>query len=158
MERQLQKLHWQKIKELVPDKINTVILPVGTIEGHGSSCIGTDNYIPEDISLGIADRINSIVAPILNYGITKSLYRYNGGITLSPETYQDVISEILESLTDVGFDNIIVMNGHGGNNTVLKQVASDFHHDNLSNIAVIHWWELCGEMTKEFFGHAGGHA
>ncbi|RKX22857.1 MAG: creatininase family protein [Candidatus Zixiibacteriota bacterium] len=158
MERQLQKLHWQKIKELVPDKINTVILPVGTIEGHGSSCIGTDNYIPENISLGIADRINSIVAPILNYGITKSLYRYNGGLTLSPETYQDVISEILESLTDVGFDNIIVMNGHGGNNTVLKQVASDFHHDNLSNIAVIHWWELCGEMTKEFFGHVGGHA
>lgn len=158
MERQLQKLHWLKVKELVPDKIKTVILPVGTIEGHGSVCIGTDNYIPEDIALGIAKQTDALVAPILNYGITKSLYRYNGGITLSPETYQSVLEEIFESLNDVGFENIIVMNGHGGNNSVLKQVASDFHRESLSNIAVIHWWELCGDMTKEFFGHAGGHA
>ena len=68
MERQLQKLHWLKVKELVPDKINTVILPVGTIEGHGSICIGTDNYIPENISLGIAKRVDALVAqfPVFN--------------------------------------------------------------------------------------------
>jgi creatinine amidohydrolase len=50
------------------------------------------------------------------------------------------------------------MNGHGGNNSSLKQVAIDFHQQRGANIAVIHWWELCAEMTKEFFGHAGGHA
>lgn len=147
-----------KIQKLVPDKINTVLLPVGTIEAHGSACIGTDNYIPEDISLSLAERLNALVAPVVNYGITKSLYRYPGGITISPENFRKYIRDILDSLDDVGFKRIILMNGHGGNNADLKPVAADFHRERKSNIAVIHWWMLCSEMTNEFFGHAGGHA
>jgi creatinine amidohydrolase len=50
------------------------------------------------------------------------------------------------------------MNGHGGNNGVLKDVACDFHQQAQVNVAVIHWWELCQQMTDQFFGHAGGHA
>ncbi len=158
MEREFQKLSWLKIKELVPAKIDTIVFPVGTIEAHGSACLGTDNYIPETICEGIAERVNALIAPTVNYGITKSLYRYNGSMTVSPTTFGLYIREILDSLADVGFKNIILMNGHGGNNTVLKTVAADFHREAKRNIAVIHWWELCSEMTNEFFGHAGGHA
>jgi len=158
VERQLQKLSWLKVRELVPSPIDTIILPVGTIEAHGSTCLGTDNIIPEAIALGIAERLNALVAPTLNYGITRSLYRYPGGVTINPKTYQLLIGDILNSLADTGFKNIIVMNGHGGNNDVLKTVAYEFHFERKTNIAVIHWWELCREMTDEFFGHAGGHA
>ena len=158
MERELQKLSWLRIRDLVPEKIDTVILPVGTVEAHGSACLGTDNYIPTDISNGIAERLNALVAPTVNYGITKSLYRYNGGSTIKPETFGLFIRDILDSLVDNGFHNVILMNGHGGNNTVLKDVAYQFHYEQKRNIAVIHWWDICGEMTDEFFGHAGGHA
>lgn len=158
MQRQLQRLSWLQIRKLVPEEIKTVILPVGTIEAHGSACIGTDNLIPDDISQAIAERVRALVAPVVNYGITRSLYRYNGGITISPDHYQLYINDILESLSDSGFRNVIVMNGHGGNNSVLKSVAAEFHRKRLCNIAVIHWWELCSKMTREFFGHDGGHA
>jgi len=50
MERELQKLSWLKVQNLVPQQIDTVILPVGTVEAHGSSCLGTDNYIPNEIA------------------------------------------------------------------------------------------------------------
>lgn len=158
MERELQKLNWQTIQNLVPSKIDTIILPVGTVEGHGSACIGTDNYIPETIAAGIAERINALIAPTVNYGITKSLYRYNGGSTIKPETFQLYIRDILDSLADTGFKNVVLMNGHGGNNAALKPVAYEFHKETKVNIVVVHWWELCGEMTHEFFGHHGGHA
>jgi len=158
VERQLQKLSWLKVRELVPSPIDTIIFPVGTIEAHGSACLGTDDIIPEAIALGITERLNALVAPTLNYGITKSLYRYPGGVTINPKTYQLLIGDILNSLADTGFKNVIVMNGHGGNNDVLKTVAYEFHFERKTNIAVIHWWELCSEMTNEFFGHAGGHA
>jgi creatinine amidohydrolase len=137
--------------------IRTVILPVGTVEAHGSACLGTDNFIPETIAIDIADRINALVAPTVNYGITRSLIRYPGGSTITPSTFELYIRDILDSLTDTGFQNVIVMNGHGGNNGSLKSVAFDFHRERAKNIAVIHWWELCGEMTEDFFGHVGGH-
>jgi len=158
MERQLYRLSWMKVRELVPAVFDTVILPIGTIEAHGSACIGTDSFIPEAISLNIAERLNALVAPTLNYGITNSLYRYSGGITIKPETFGLFVRDVLDSLADTGFKNVFVMNGHGGNNAILKSVASEFHRERKTNIAVIHWWELCGDMTGEFFGHVGGHA
>lgn len=158
MERELQKLSWLTLQKIVPTKIDTIIFPVGTVEAHGSACIGTDNYIPETIAAGIADRINALIAPTVNYGITKSLYRYNGGSTIKPETFQLYIRDILDSFVDNGFHNIILMNGHGGNNAALKPIAYEFHKEKSANIAVIHWWELCAKMTEEFFGHTGGHA
>jgi creatinine amidohydrolase len=158
MERQIARLTWQQVQSSVPSKIDSVILPVGTIEAHGVTSLATDCIIPEDISKGIAERLNALVAPTVNYGVTRSLYRYNGGSTVRPETLALYIRDILHSLADDGFHNIIIMNGHGGNNATLKTVAMDFHQERRCNVAVIHWWELCGEMTREFFGHVGGHA
>ncbi len=158
MERELQKLSWLKVKELVPQTIQTIFLPVGTTEAHGSACLGTDNYIPEALSLEFAERFNGLVAPTLGYGITRSLYRYPGGITIRPDTYALFLQDILTSFADTGFTNIFLINGHGGNNTVLKNVAQDFHYSHKVNVAVIHWWMICESMTTEFWGHAGGHA
>jgi len=158
MERQLQKLNWMKVRALVPAKTDTVILSVGTLEAHGSACLGTDNYIPETIAEGIAERLNALIAPTVYYGVTRSLYRYGGGSLIRQETLQLYVREILDSLHDTGFRNVILLNGHGGNNAALKNVAFEFHAARKANIAVIHWWELCGDMTAEFFGHAGGHA
>ena len=158
MERELQKLNWINVKKLVPKEIDTIVIPIGTIEAHGSACLGTDNYIPEVIAQGIAESINALIAPTVNYGITRSLLRYNGSLTISPETFGLYVRDILDSLVDTGFKNIIVMNGHGGNNSSLKDEAVRFHQERRANIAVIHWWQLCDEMTREFFGHPGGHA
>ncbi|MDH3890957.1 MAG: creatininase family protein [candidate division Zixibacteria bacterium] len=158
MELKLQRLSWLKVSELVPRKIDTVILPVGTVEAHGSDCLGTDNFIPENIAEGIAERVNALVAPTLPFGITKSLQRYAGCITLKPETFANAVTEIIGSFKQAGFKNVIVMNGHGGNNNVLKTVAHDCHRDYTVNVCVIHWWMLCAQMTEEFFGHVGGHA
>jgi creatinine amidohydrolase len=158
VERLLQKLSWLKVKDLVPSPIDSIILPVGTVEAHGSACLGTDNLIPETIALGIAERLNALVAPTVNYGITKSLSRYPGGSTIQPETFGFFIRNILDSFADTGFKNVFVMNGHGGNNMALKDAAFDFHHERKTNVAVIHWWELCADLTSDFFGHAGGHA
>ncbi|HWR81968.1 MAG TPA: creatininase family protein [Candidatus Deferrimicrobium sp.] len=158
MERQLQRLTSPRVAQLVPSSIDVIILPVGTVEAHGAACLGTDNVIPEALALRVADRINGLVAPTVSYGITRSLYRYPGGITLKPDTYASLVRDILSSLSDIGFKHVFIINGHGGNNAALKETAANFHAEHKSNIAVIHWWELCQTLTEEFFGHAGGHA
>ena len=80
-----------KIQKLVPSEIDTVIFPVGTLEAHGSSCIGTDNFIPESIAAGIAGRVNALIAPTVNYGITRSLLRYSGGSGIKPDTLYEIL-------------------------------------------------------------------
>ncbi len=158
MQRELQKLTWKNIKELVPEKIDTILFPVGTIEAHGAAALGTDNLIPQSMAEYLADKVNCLIAPILNYGITKSLYGYPGSLTLRPESLEMVITDILKSLHDTGFKRIIILNGHGGNNKVLKSAALDFFNAYRKKIAVIHWWILCDDLVNEFYGQEGGHA
>lgn len=158
MQRELQKLSWLKVKHLVPSQIDTAILPVGTVEAHGPACLGTDNLIPETLAQGIAERLNALIAPTINYGVTRSLYRYPGGFTIKPGTFRMYVREVLDSLADSKFKNVFLLNGHGGNNSDLKTVALEFHQEKRANVAVLHWWELCADMTREFFGHVGGHA
>lgn len=154
----LQARTWRDIQKLVPATIDTVILPVGTVEAHGASCIGTDNYIPASIADNIAKDLNAFIAPIVNHGITRSLYAYPGSTTVSPETFIAYLLDILQSFHHSGFKNVIILNGHGGNNSALKDVVRLANHRWKLNVAAIHWWEMCANITVEHFGESGGHA
>ncbi|HHI02709.1 MAG TPA: creatininase family protein, partial [candidate division Zixibacteria bacterium] len=62
MQRQLQRLTTRNIRKLVPDKIDTILLPVGTVEAHGAAALGTDNFIPESLAEYLADKIDALIA------------------------------------------------------------------------------------------------
>ena len=154
----LENMNWIEFRELVPDKIDTVILPVGTIEAHGVTNLGTDVTIPVFIAEKIADDLNAIIAPPIYYGITRTLYSYPGSLTVSSPVFENYLTEIMLSLADKGFSRVLVINGHGGHIDELKNAAMKIHREKKAKVAVIHWWILCEELTKKFFGETGGHA
>ena len=158
MPLKLEEMNWLEFGELVPKKINAVLLPVGTIEAHGVTNLGTDVSIPLFICEKIADDLKAIIAPPIYYGITRALYSYPGSLTVSSPTFESYLTEIMLSLAEKGFCRILVMNGHGGHFNELKNATSRVHREKKAEVAVIHWWFLCEELTRKFFGQTGGHA
>ncbi|MBD3169147.1 MAG: creatininase family protein [candidate division Zixibacteria bacterium] len=152
------ELNWKEFEKLVPLEYNTCLFPVGTLEAHGYTNLGTDNSIPWGICERIADKIHAIVAPLLPYGITKSLLQYPGSMTISPGVYKELLVDLFESISAAGFDRLVVMNGHGGNNSQLKEAAFDVSTATGMKILVIHWWDLVSDVVKEVYGERGGHA
>ena len=158
MELRWNKLNWKELEKLQHEGFTNVILPVGTIEAHGVIPLGTDNIIPETIAERIAPSIKAIVAPTVNYGITHSLLKYTGSLTVSSSTFKSYISEILMSMISGGMKKIVVLNGHGGQFDELKQAAYEIHEKTEAKIAVVHWWELCQDLAEKHFNTSGGHA
>jgi creatinine amidohydrolase len=156
--RKLDELNWMEFKRIVPKQTDTVLLPLGTIEAHGVTGLGTDNQIPLSISERIAGPVNALVAPPIHYGITRTLLPYPGSVTVSPDAFERYVFEVAAGLADSGFRRIIVMNGHGGNTDVLRNVAFRLYREKRVYSAVVDWWTLCAEETKQIYGHAGGHA
>jgi len=154
----LERMLWQQVRELVPEKIDTALLPVGTIEAHGAACLGTDGFIPYDIGEHVGEELDVILAPPIWYGVTKSLFGYPGSLTVTSEHLQDYIYDLMKSFKYHKFKRIVILNGHGGNNSALKEVAGKAYHELGMCVAVIHWWMLCGDVTKEVYGGEGGHA
>ena len=157
MSHKLDELNWMEFKELVPKKIQTVILPVGTVEAHGVINLGTDTHIPIKISEMIADDLKAILAPPIYYGVTRTLYSYPGSLTVKSETFEAYMTELLESLTDKGFSQIVVINGHGGNVNELDKAGLKINQTKKAKVAIVHWWIFCEDITKELYDQPGGH-
>jgi len=156
--RKLEELNWMEFKRIVPKETDVVFLPVGTIEAHGVTGLGTDNQIPSSIAERIAEPVNALIAPAVNYGITKSLLPYPGSVTVNPDTFEQYVFEVAASLADAGFRRIVILNGHGGNTETLKNVSARLYRDKQVYSMVIDWWTLCAEEIKQVYGHVGGHA
>ena len=156
--RQADELNWMEYKDLVPGKINTILIPTGTIEAHGVAHNGADSTVPTAIAQRIAPSLNALVAPTLNYGITGSLEAFNGGLTISEEAYRAFTRDILKGFAKHGYKNLIIINGHGGNTAILNAVAEEVGRTMQVRTLVINWWTFCSDLTLKVFGEDGGHA
>lgn len=157
--REMNLINWMEFSEFVPDKIETVLLPVGTLEPHGVIPNGSDNLAPERIAKEVSERLNAMIAPTLNYGVTGSLQGYPGSFAVSEEAYRLFISDILKGLALNKFKNIIILNGHGGPQTaILKAMAEKLSPELRVRIMVINWWSVASEDTFAVFGENGGHS
>jgi creatinine amidohydrolase len=151
-------LGWQEFAKRVPSEFDSVLLPVGTLEAHGVTPLATDNLIPEHLCARIAADLKALVAPTVPYGITKSLSGFPGSFGVRPETLRGYVEDVLLGLYKVGFRKIAVINGHGGNNAVLKEAAYAAFEKTGVHVCVVHWWVFCYDVCREVFGQNGGHA
>lgn len=157
--REMDRINWMEFQEVIPSKINTVLLPTGTLEPHGVANNGADNTAPTAMAQAIARRTNSMIAPTLPYGMTGSLAAYPGAFKMSEKVYRPFVKEILEGLVKNDFKNIIILNGHGGGQTaVLQEVAAEIANEYKVRTLVINWWSFASDITQEVFGEDGGHA
>jgi len=158
LSRELERLNWMEVRELVPSKIRTVLLPLGTLEGHGVAVNGSDTVAPLAMARAIAPKLNALIAPAVPYGITGSLEAYAGGLTIPDEAYRPYVRAILQGLARNRFKNVVLLNGHGGNTAALNAVAAEVGREAGVRTLVVNWWTLCSDVTLEVFGEDGGHA
>jgi creatinine amidohydrolase len=152
-------LNWMEFQKLVPSKIKTVILTVGTLEAHGVLNNGADNTAPIALAHAIAEDVNALIAPHIPYGVTGILAPFPGGLHIPEEPFRVYVRAVLLGLVSNGFRNIIILNGHGAQQPgILSELATEIALDRKVNILVVNWWVLTSSVTTEVFGEDGGHA
>ncbi|MDQ3069039.1 MAG: creatininase family protein [Acidobacteriota bacterium] len=157
--RDLSRINWMEFKEWVPSRVQTVLLPLGTLEPHGVTANGADILAPVAIASAIAPRLNAFVAPVVPYGMTGSMDAYAGAFTIPEEAYRPYVRAVVAGLARQGFRNIILLNGHGGGQTaVLNDIAQAAGRELRVRTLVINWWSLATDVTIATFGYDGGHA
>jgi len=153
-----EELNWTEFEKLVPEKYDTAILPVGTIEAHGVAPLGTDNLIPFEMARRIAGDLNAVIAPVISYGITRTLLAYPGSLSVCADTFEKYVTEVMLSIADCKFQKLVVLNGHGGHIDQLGRAAREVWNEKRIKIAVVHWWMCCDDIVERIYGRGGGHA
>lgn len=97
------------------------VIPLGIIEKHGPYLpLGTDLYIVRDVAIRAAQSEYVVVFPEFYMGQINESRHQPGTIAYSPDLVWKVLEETLDEIARNGFEKIILINGHGGNNGMLS--------------------------------------
>lgn len=155
----LAELSWVEVKKLVEEGLDTVFVPVGTIEAHGKHLpLGTDVYIPKRIAEVLCSKIGGVVAPAISYGVTRSLIAYPGSLTLRPETFKSLLRDVAVSLAKKGFKHVVFVNGHGGNTDFIKEAIREAYFEAGVRGIAIDWWLAARSVVEKYYPTGQGHA
>lgn len=149
-------LSYPLIRETTDDTV--IVLPLGAIEQHGPHmAVSTDTdivtYLAGEAEKALTSQV--LLCPTMPFGSSDHHLSFGGTISISPALYTQVIVEMVSSLLQNGFRKIVLLNGHGGNITPVKQalgmLSKDVGQAMEANIALVTYWELAG---KPFSGEA----
>ena len=165
MERYVwQHMRREEIAEM-RDHGAVVILPVGSIEQHGRHLpVDTDIFIAEAVALSAAQtllqEIPVLVAPPIWTGVSPHHMHFTGTLTLSVDTFSQVIREVVTCMWQHGFRHILVLNGHGGNDQTLKSTTLKLGAEGIEIAAATYWDLAAAELAEMVEGERKkvGHA
>lgn len=105
-----------------------VLVPAGAFEQHGPGLpLATDLIRAELVAARVADRLagRAVIGPAIPVGVSPHHMAFAGTVTLSTATLAAVAREYAVSLHRHGWQKVLVITGHGGNNATLTTVAQD---------------------------------
>lgn len=97
------------------------VIPLGIIEKHGPHLpLGTDLFEAREIAFTAAKKEYAVVFPPYFNGQIIEAKHQPGTIAYSTELMWKVLDETCNELSRNGLKKIVLMNGHGGNNSFLE--------------------------------------
>ncbi|GIP17473.1 creatinine amidohydrolase [Paenibacillus montaniterrae] len=164
-----EQLTREQLKNRAKDGYAAVI-PLGAIEQHGPHLpTGTDTFVCGEISRrsvqNAMDKGTKLVlGPVLPIGCSSHHLAFGGTLSFASNTYLSILKDIGNSLIESGFQRIIFLNAHGGNEHLMHQAATDLAVQHKVWTASASYWSIAREALEAagaaemgpFPGHAGG--
>lgn len=159
----LADLSWPEVRD-IRDRVDLVLIPIGSNEQHGPNLalrmdIAASEEFCRRASARLAPRV--VVAPAVPWGVSYHHMNFPGTITLSNETFTQILVEVISSLHHHGFDRFLVVNGHGGNIPAMNVAAVRAHEElGVSFVGTCNYFGFADpeiakrQVTSEIYGHA----
>ena len=157
-EHLLERLTWPEVDARIREGVDAMLIPIGTTEQHGHHMpLDTDCFIARSLSvraaeLGDEEGVSILVAPTLNMTLSWYHMQFPGSIRLSTTTFFQVFREVCDSLERHGFDNLVAVNGHGGNAAALTVAVNHYFELTGRRVFLVQWWDLAADALAEVEG------
>jgi creatinine amidohydrolase len=100
-----------------------------------SICEAAARAVPRDIGV--------VISPPVPFGISEHHMAFPGTLSVDSETFVTLVWQIGRSLVHHGFENLVIVNGHGGNVGALQIIASKLTLDSgARHVVYLSEWDL----------------
>ena len=122
-------VHWEELtaadfRSAIQKSGGTCLLPFGILEKHGPHLpIGTDLLDVRHAALAAAQKEYAVVFPEYYFGQIFEARHEPGTIAYSSRIQLDLLQETTDEMARNGCKKVIIVNGHGGNESLLPYFA-----------------------------------
>jgi len=150
-------VHWEELtaadfKAGIAKAQGTCLLPFGILEKHGPHLpLGNDLLNVRYVALNAAQQEYAVVFPDYYFGQIFEAKHQPGTVAYSRRLQLELLQETTDEMARNGCKKIIIVNGHGGNNSLLPYFAQsqlDTPHDYVVYVQGIARTALGGPKPK----------
>ncbi len=154
----LDDLAWPQVQALLDAGMKTLILPVGATEQHGPHLpLNTDSVIATAASAYASALTGVPVLPTLRIGVSIGhTEKWPGTFAIFHETLINTVKEIAQWAVATGWEQLMVVNAHCGNDAALRVAVDRLRFDLAGRFAVLmrNTWSLTKEIEEAFTADA----
>ena len=141
---ELEKMTWMEVRDRIGAGFTRVIVPTGGIEQNGPFvALNKHDSIAKAVSIRVAGILGStVVAPTVSFvpegGFSppSGHMRYPGTISVSSDTFQRLLQDIVTSLSLSGFKEIVIVGDSGDSQEDIVRVAAQRSPENTNGATV----------------------
>lgn len=148
------------------DRSIPVLLVMAATEQHGPHLpLATDRLIGEFFSKKLHEAVpdHLLILPAVAVGCSDHHMGFAGTLSLSHDSFRNQVKDIIRSVIRHGFQKIILLNSHGGNQAVGQVVLEQLGHEYPDvHFVMTTWWRIAMKRLYEItetgpggVGHAG---
>lgn len=136
----LEDLNWMDVEQYLKVD-NRLIFVIGACEQHGYLSLTSDVRIPMALGDAASQKTGVLLAPPVPYGISPYFSSYPGSFSLRLTTLVDIIEDLVRSAYGQGFNRLLFLNGHGGNDPVRTRLFELVNEMQSLQLAWYSWWQ-----------------
>lgn len=138
---------WPEVQALL-EHDPVAVIPVGAFEQHGHHLpLMVDAHMAGTVSEAAAARAQSkgakiVVTPTVWTGYSPHHMDFPGSITLDDDSFSAVVGQVARSLSHHGFRRIAIINGHGGNMNLIRNLTQTLFYEHGLRTAAASYWDF----------------
>jgi creatinine amidohydrolase len=149
-----EELTAEDFKEAIAKAQGTCLLPFGILEKHGPHLpLGTDLLNVRYIAEHAAQQEYTVIFPEYFAGQIFEAKHEPGTVAYSPELQLRLLQETTDEMARNGCKKVVIVNGHGGNESLLPYFAQTQLYKPHDYVVYVQWGH---EATKKVGGEKNG--
>ncbi len=144
-------------KRVTPETV--VILPVGSVEKHGSHLpLGSDMIQPLHVLEEVCAKTDAVLAPSIPYGVITTTRHFPGGIGISFDSLRAFTRDVLRDMVRSGVHRVMIVSGHAAHDhmAALRAAAQDVVDEGSLKATVLSDYDII--YTQKDLPPKEGHA
>ena len=125
--------------------IKAAIVPIGATEQHNEHLemihdIFHCTYMAEQVAKRLLPQV--VVSTPIGIGVSEHWMKHIGTLTVRPEIFCEYVFDVCRSLQRAGIENILILNGHGGNVKPMMRRIYEYRDKLGVNLWFQSYWDV----------------